>query len=432
MRLAVSDPTSSSYGRHLTASEISQVLSVSSETVEVTQHWLQQNGVFEFDLTESREWLSASIPVRQVEKLLDCEYHEFVHEQHGDTLVRTLEWSMPAHLEEHIDVIQPTNAFLRMSPQDRHGGVPPPDWETEGRVPTYDELAEEDHIDRGHLEVPQLEDLNGNYTLDAACNRLAVSATCLRVMYGTYDYKPQSTDRNRLGVVNFLGNNNNRSDIAQYLSIHRPDAAKAGAADAFNITLVAGAEDQQTPNTKEQLRSGMGREGALDVETLIGVGWPTPLEAWNVGSKPPFEPSANKAKNSNEPYLQWLKHVLAQENLPQVISISYADEEQTVPLSYARRVCEGFAQLGLRGVSVIVASGDDGVGPEEGCVSNDGNKVPRFMPTFPASCPYVTAVGGTRHFNPVMTGFDVRGNFITGKHEESPYQPIPCHCGALD
>ena len=36
------------------------------------------------------------------------------------------------------------------------------------------------------------------------------------------------------------------------------------------------------------------------------------------------------------------------------------------------------------------------------------------MPTFPASCPFVTAVGGTRNLDPVMAGFDARGGFSTG------------------
>ena len=62
-----------------------------------------------------------------------------------------------------------------------------------------------------------------------------------------------------------------------------------------------------------------------------------------------------------------------------------------VPESYARRVCAGFAQLGARGVSLLFASGDYGVGdgsadPEYNrCITNDGRNATRFMPSFPAS-----------------------------------------------
>ena len=65
-----------------------------------------------------------------------------------------------------------------------------------------------------------------------------------------------------------------------------------------------------------------------------------------------------------------------------------------VPKAYAQRVCSMFAQLGARGVSVLVASGDDGTGdgnpdPKTStlCTSNDGTNRTTFIPKFPASCP---------------------------------------------
>lgn len=42
-----------------------------------------------------------------------------------------------------------------------------------------------------------------------------------------------------------------------------------------------------------------------------------------------------------------------------------ADEEQTVPSLYAKTVCERFAMLGLRGVSLLFGSGDQGVGDND-------------------------------------------------------------------
>lgn len=45
-----------------------------------------------------------------------------------------------------------------------------------------------------------------------------------------------------------------------------------------------------------------------------------------------------------------------QENPPQVVSTSYEDDEQTVPKDYAVRVCNMFAELGARGVSVSFSS----------------------------------------------------------------------------
>ncbi len=74
----------------------------------------------------------------------------------------------------------------------------------------------------------------------------------------------------------------------------------------------------------------------------------------------------------------------------------------------ANATCSLFAQLGARGVSVLVSSGDTGVG--SACQTNDGTNRTRFLPIFPASCPFVTAVGGTQHVQPeIATSFSGGG-----------------------
>jgi tripeptidyl-peptidase I len=91
--------------------------------------------------------------------------------------------------------------------------------------------------------------------------------------------------------------------------------------------------------------------------------------------------------------LQWLDFVLSQDaaDLPQVFSTSYGDDEQTVPESYAKRVCAGMAQLGARGVTLFFSSGDGGVGDGSSdptsheCYTNDGKEEVKFIPSFPAA-----------------------------------------------
>jgi len=84
-----------------------------------------------------------------------------------------------------------------------------------------------------------------------------------------------------------------------------------------------------------------------------------------------------------------------------VISVSYGmPEHGLLPESYQRRLCVEFLKLGLRGVSILFASGDDGVGSysafdapgitTNGCL-RDGT---RFSPIHPSSCPWLTNVGG--------------------------------------
>lgn len=81
-----------------------------------------------------------------------------------------------------------------------------------------------------------------------------------------------------------------------------------------------------------------------------------------------------------------------------MITNSYGDHENTVPVKYAQRVCNLIGIMGLRGRTILESSGDEGVGAV--CRSNVGSMAPQFTPQFPGTCPYVTAVGGTQFYNP--------------------------------
>lgn len=108
---------------------------------------------------------------------------------------------------------------------------------------------------------------------------------------------------------------------------------------------------------------------------------------------------------------------------PKVISISYGSAEADLPISYQRRQCAEFMKLGTMGVSVVVASGDSGVAGRGGdptpsnCLGPNGRI---FAPDFPASCPYLTAVGATEiptgsspgdHKEQAVTRFPSGGGF---------------------
>lgn len=128
----------------------------------------------------------------------------------------------------------------------------------------------------------------------------------------------------------------------------------------------------------------------------------------------PFVPSIgvpDEAHNTNEPYLEYYNYLLNKTNsqLPQVISNSYGDDEQSVPRDYATRICNMIGLMGLRGITILESSGDTGVGAA--CMSNDGKNNAEFTPQFPATCPYVTAVGGTQSYAPEVAWEASSGGF---------------------
>lgn len=129
----------------------------------------------------------------------------------------------------------------------------------------------------------------------------------------------------------------------------------------------------------------------------------------------------NGYPSTNEPYLEFLTYLLnlSDTELPQTLTTSYGEEEQSVPQDYALKVCNLFMQLGGRGVSVLFSSGDSG--PGGSCKSNVDNTTTTFLPTFPAGCPYVTSVGATTGSAPERAVSFSSGGFSI-YHDRPSYQ----------
>ncbi|KAE9375731.1 subtilisin-like protein [Stipitochalara longipes BDJ] len=76
-----------------------------------------------------------------------------------------------------------------------------------------------------------------------------------------------------------------------------------------------------------------------------------------------------------------------------VISLSHGLVERDYPDYYQIRQCNEFMKLALEGVTIVAASGDNGVSDRNSarCLGPNRNA---FVPNYP-SCPYVTLVGAT-------------------------------------
>lgn len=132
-------------------------------------------------------------------------------------------------------------------------------------------------------------------------------------------------------------------------------------------------------------------EANLDNQYILSVAYPIPVTEFSTGGRGfliPDGDSPTAASNTNEPYLDFLLALtnLDNDDIPNSISLSYGENEQEIPISYANQVCNLFAQLGARGKSILFSSGDSG--PEDYCLSNDGYNRTKFQPNFPATCPW--------------------------------------------
>jgi tripeptidyl-peptidase-1 len=120
-------------------------------------------------------------------------------------------------------------------------------------------------------------------------------------------------------------------------------------------------------------------EANLDVQYLMAVSQNTPTSFmyWN----------------GTDFWLDWITSVAEMTHPPLVISISYVQNEHDVSQSYADAFNFEAMKLSLAGVTLVVASGDDGAA---GLDAREDVMRCGFFPQFPATSPYVTSIGATK------------------------------------
>lgn len=243
--LAVSDPSHHRYGQHLTAEEVNQLVEPSVETSTFVHDFLSSAGISTDELSYSpaKDWITITLPVHTIESLLSTKYSVYRHTD-GEYIVRTPKWSLPSHLHSHISTIQPTTSFFRPRAQAK----------------TY-------HVVGSSLSLPAASTPPINITVAAACNASLVTPLCLRTLYGVLGYVPQVPGVNKVGLNNFLGESNNRSDTKLFLERYRPEAAAA--ADSFGVVVVDGGNNEQGQENSTELAAGKDCEFRYPRLTLV-------------------------------------------------------------------------------------------------------------------------------------------------------------------
>jgi tripeptidyl-peptidase-1 len=273
------------------------------------------------------------------------------HETNEKTL-RTLEYSLPTVLKGHVDMVQPTTFFglkqLRSTISEHH------------------EIIDE-------FKTNTVQAVTG-------CTGTRITPTCLANLYNFATAKVQTVGL--LGIAGFLEEYAIKADFTTFLNSY---AFFSNKAKTFTCTVVNGGTCPSSPP---------GIEANLDVQYAGSISTSVPNTYYSTAGRGQWLGSGT---NTNEPYLEFLNYLLAlpAASLPNTLSISYGDDEATVPLAYATNACNLFSQLGARGVSILVSSGDSGVG--DTCTVAGKTQ---FTTAFPAACPWVTTVGGTTGNSP--------------------------------
>jgi tripeptidyl-peptidase I len=340
--LDMANPLHPRFRKHLSSVALQQALQVSAEQYDKVENWLKS--VDDNYRCLQGHILEASMTIGQAEQLLNTSYS--VYSDGSREIVRSEAIHVPEFLQGDISFIAPTTQF----PKARKPADPP-----------SSKLAATPHgeIDRR----------------DSCGSSDYTTPSCVRQIYNiTWDAEP---NRTTFAVYATEAASYSASDMQSFLSTYNPPAAAANA--DFEI-IGSDNASEGSPGV------GGAFETHLDTQTSLGLAWPAQGILYNLGGV--FGPNPGTVF---DPLVQFLQDLIHNETVPSVVSFSESIPEDQVDADYAKQLCNMMAQVGARGVTLLFSSGDNG--PQGDQPSGTHNAV--FEPEFPASCPFVTAVGGT-------------------------------------
>ncbi|KZV65057.1 family S53 protease [Peniophora sp. CONT] len=344
----VSSPSSPEYGKWLTRDEVNVFVAPTQESLSAVSAFLATQGLEATSVSPAGDIVAVNVTVAQANTLFDTEYYTFQSTDTGDTTVRTLEYSVPASLKEHLSYIHPTTMYaLTNSPI-----------QARTTDPSYDHCKE------------------------------YITPACIEHMYGLpTDPATATANANDSITVTAYGLQFvQRDDLKMFLEEFRPDV---DADTDYTVKGIGGSFDPQGP-------AYAGVEADLDVEYAIGLATDIPLNFVSVGYAV-YDDGAGG-------FYATAEILAAHSDTSHVVTTSYGGNEDELSVEVAQALCNVYLQLSAMGITVIFSSGDGGVsgGQSQTCTT--------FVPTFPSGCPYVLSVGATQYNGTeVAAGFSSGG-----------------------
>ncbi|KAK2000840.1 subtilisin-like protein [Colletotrichum falcatum] len=401
---SVSTPGHELYGKHLSRDEAQALLNPDDEARDAIVSWLVENAnAGPAGVVSDNHWIRLETTVRDADKLLSADYAWFQHRDSGKEVLRTLRYSLPRDLKSKISLITPTTRFCSHPTVHRVNDELRKRRRRSFAGPSFNVMFTA-QADAAPPPSPQAGQV------DPTCNR-TVTPSCIRALYNVPANLSVSKARG-LGVYASQSQVAKFADFALFADKVDPPSKGVN----FTLMSINGGTTDQNQNTLSN------DELNFDVQYAASLSNPVPNVELAVAGEGPIQPElGNKPGDSTEPWLIWLDAMLKlpDDQLPHTITTSFGENEQALPDGYAQQVCNQFGALGARGVTMLAASGDSG--PGGACVTNDGKNSTRFDPVFPASCPFVTGVGGVRGFAPERAADFSSGGF-SDKFPRPAYQ----------
>ena len=192
------------YGQHLTKEQVDALSAPHPDSTGLVEDWLSHHDLLhnpESQLTRSSsgDWISLSVPVGRLEQMLGTKYHVYKHSATETTIIRTIGYSLPSILHDHVTVVTPSTYFGHPKPHHKTSFVQ----RIEGVLPGG--------VDGVTNLVTNSGDSNNNSAVSPTCND-QITPSCLNALYNI-SYTPVSTKNNSLGVAGYLNQYANHADL---------------------------------------------------------------------------------------------------------------------------------------------------------------------------------------------------------------------------
>ncbi|KAK8117373.1 uncharacterized protein PG998_005654 [Apiospora kogelbergensis] len=399
--MEISNPQSANYGKHMSSTEVIDFFAPQQSSANTVVDWVVASGIPRGRVSQSanKQWIQFDATTAEAENLLYAEFHVWQHSD-GTHDISTESYHVPSHVQEHIDYVTPGTRLRTRS--------------TGGK-----DSKRKRSLKDGNIVRPQITKLPGFPHPNATTCDIYVTAECTRVQYNV----PNGTTShpgNELGIFESLDDHYSRNDLDVFFSTLYPhlNIPKGTYPEERLVDGAVGALEEPSPYPIEP-----GSESALDFDAAWPLIWPQKTVLYQVDDEY-YEHSSNfsgfwntfldaidgsyctysafgETGDCTEPrcrdpaypdpnpggYTGQLQCGVYKPT--NVISISYGGDEWAWPDYYMRRQCSEWMKLALQGTTIVISSGDDGVGREATCPTGGNNQTVVFNPDFAATCPYV-------------------------------------------
>lgn len=335
----VSSVESANYGKHLSREEVHELTRNDMATAAV-HAFCQMHGLHVDHTSAYGEYIVASAPIAVLNRVLGTDFVRLAHATRGD-VVRSRTYRLPLELVPHVrHVLNVIELPSREAPGLQYTVIDDKEEARSGDYPCHSEMT------------PSCWNYYYNQTSNDATGQS-------QLVFG------------QKGFVAALG------DLGTF--------ASGSQLPPQSFTCPAGGCDGDT--VCQGYDKDMKGKGYLCVEANLDTQW---ISATGQGAKNTFY----QVQDLETPFLHFVMYISSLKDPPGSVSISYGSYEHEMDHSVMDQFTTEAMKLGAQGVSILAATGDDGVAGYK--ARNDTSKC-GYTTSFPATCPFVTAVGGTQN-----------------------------------